>query len=137
MKIDDGTRQNNDDDYHFYFNYVQRRQRRDVDDVVVQVGSRRLDDDDHATERAKEASLRSRSRSTCLDTIEEVSQGTRRRDSPVGLTYDVPPKYTVTIREICTTVQKADVSLIDGHEPHPCDCPVSRRLHELDSSSCI
>ncbi len=27
---------------------------------------------------------------------------------------NVPPKYIVTIREICTTVKKAEVSLIDG-----------------------
>ncbi len=35
--------------------------------------------------------------------------------SEVGLTDDVQLKYTVTIREICTTVEKAEVSLIDGH----------------------
>ncbi len=32
----------------------------------------------------------------------------------VGLTDDVPLKYTVAIREIYTTVKKAEMSLIDG-----------------------
>ncbi len=37
------------------------------------------------------------------------------------VTDDVPLKYTVTIREIYTTVEKGKVSLIiDGHYPHPC-----------------
>ncbi len=36
-----------------------------------------------------------------------------RSDSQMGLTDDVPLRYTVTIREIYTTVKKAD--LIDGH----------------------
>ncbi len=35
--------------------------------------------------------------------------------SQVGLTDDAPLTYTVTIREIYTTVKKAEVSLIDGH----------------------
>ncbi len=33
----------------------------------------------------------------------------------VGLTDDVPLKYAVTIRDMYTTVKKADISLIDGH----------------------
>ncbi len=33
----------------------------------------------------------------------------------VGLTDDVPLEYTVTVREIYTTVKKAEVCLIDGH----------------------
>ncbi len=38
-----------------------------------------------------------------------------RTRTQVGLTDDVPLKYTVTIREIYTTAKKAEVSLIDGH----------------------
>ncbi len=38
----------------------------------------------------------------------------------MGLTDDVPLKYTVTIRGIYTTVEKGKVTLIDGHSPHPC-----------------
>ncbi len=33
----------------------------------------------------------------------------------VGLTDEVPLKYTVTIRDIYTTVKKAEVSLIESH----------------------
>ncbi len=43
----------------------------------------------------------------------------------MGPTDDVPLKYTVTIRGIYTTVEKAKVTLIDGHWPHPC----CRRKH--------
>ncbi len=49
------------------------------------------------------------------------------RFTQVGLTDDVPLKYPVTIREICTTVKKAEVSLIHGHQPHPC---FMRRNHD-------
>ncbi len=38
----------------------------------------------------------------------------------MGLTDDVSLKYTVTIREISTTVEKGQVTLVDGHSPHPC-----------------
>ncbi len=38
----------------------------------------------------------------------------------MGLTDAVPLKYTVTIRGLCTTVEKGKVTLIDGHSPHPC-----------------
>ncbi len=38
-----------------------------------------------------------------------------RYSEQVGLTDDVPLKYTVTIREIFTAVKKAEVSLLDGH----------------------
>ncbi len=37
----------------------------------------------------------------------------------MGLTDDVPVNYTVTIRDISTTVEKGKVTLIDGHSPHP------------------
>ncbi len=39
----------------------------------------------------------------------------RTHHTQVKLTDDVPLKYTVTIRKICTTVKKADISLIDVH----------------------
>ncbi len=38
----------------------------------------------------------------------------------MGLTDDVPLKYTVTIRGIYTTVEKGKVILIVGHSPNPC-----------------
>ncbi len=47
---------------------------------------------------------------TCFESAYSSKWG-----SQVGLTDDVPLKYTVTIREIYTTVEKAKVSLIDGH----------------------
>ncbi len=39
----------------------------------------------------------------------------RKGKTQVGLADDVPLKYTVAIRGIYTTVEKAKVSLIDGH----------------------
>ena len=47
--------------------------------------------------------------------VAEVSEARQKETVQVGLTDDVPLTYTVTIREICTTVEKANVSLIDGH----------------------
>ncbi len=49
----------------------------------------------------------------------QTARTVHRRNPQVGLTDDVQLKFTVTIREIYTTVKKAEFSLIGGHEPHP------------------
>ncbi len=54
----------------------------------------------------------------------------------MGLTDDVPPKYTVTIRGIYTTVEKGQITLLDGHSPHPWSAffflETYRRGHAVD-----
>ncbi len=50
-----------------------------------------------------------------FDAVEKVLSGILLYCVAFGLTDDVPLKYSVTIREIYTTVKKAEISLIDGH----------------------